>query len=262
MGYLGTYRDVGLTKMDIVVILKSITNKALLFDTMLVARNHQSIFSYSDDLPQFLSTYNPKTYFSDYCSERISDFERRLKQRLMTGEELAAGQEVSFPRKEMTANAGRFRPRDARPVQAATQREPEADNDREQEQVRRGGRESPQARGRSQKVERPPVKRERGGRDPRTARNTTNFDRDEDREETNRRNSAERMEKTGKTKDSRSSSSSRSSSESKNKYKKRAKLSPKKRTDSQSKSKTKDRRKTSSSSSSRGSTSSNKSRFY
>lgn len=77
MGYTGTYRDVGLTKMDIIVILKSIANKSLLFDQGLVTRNYQSIFSYQqEDLVQFLNSYNPKSYFNDYCNERISEFEK------------------------------------------------------------------------------------------------------------------------------------------------------------------------------------------
>lgn len=112
MGYLGTYRDVGLTKMDIIVILKSIANKALLFDQALVAKNHQSIFSFSDDLPRFLTTYNPKSYFNDYCNERISEFEKKLRARLMTPEELAKDQDVSFPRKELTRNDKYFKQKD------------------------------------------------------------------------------------------------------------------------------------------------------
>lgn len=103
MGYTGTYRDVGLTKMDIIVILKSIANKSLLFDQGLVTRNYQSIFNYQDDLMQFLNSYNPKSYFNDYCNERISEFERKLRQRLLTVEEMQKDEQVSFPRKEMTA---------------------------------------------------------------------------------------------------------------------------------------------------------------
>lgn len=112
MGYLGTYRDVGLSKMDIIVILKSIANKALLFDQGLVTKNHQSIFSFSDDLPKFLTTYNPKSYFNDYCNERISEFEKKLRLRLMTKEELSKDEEVSFPRKELTRNDKYFKNKD------------------------------------------------------------------------------------------------------------------------------------------------------
>ena len=111
MGYNGTYKDVGLTKMDIIVILKSIANKTLLFDQDLVTRNYQSIFNYREDLIQFLNSYNPKSYFNDYCNERISEFEKKLRFRLLTPDEISKDEQVSFPRKEMTARE-KYRPKD------------------------------------------------------------------------------------------------------------------------------------------------------
>lgn len=259
MGYLGTYKDVGLTKMDIIVILKSITNKALLFDTLLVARNHQSIFSYSDDLPQFLSSYNPKTYFTDYCSERISDFERRLKQRLMTGAELAVGEEVSFPRKEMTANAGRYRQRDNRPlgIRDFDTRDRPTNIQREHREEERPLREEQRQKPYQSPVENYQQSRDRGARDPRMARKSTNYEKPDHQQDSGKRKSVARNRKDSKTRQikSRSSSSSNSSSESQ----KKEQNIKNKRADSQSKSKAKEKRKNATSSSSKDSSSSNKS---
>lgn len=101
MGYDGTFRDIGLSKQDIVIVLKSIVNKALLYDSNLVTKNYQSIFTYSNDLTGFLDAYNPKSYFTDYSSEKIGDFERRLKYKILSQKELETDGDISFPRKEI-----------------------------------------------------------------------------------------------------------------------------------------------------------------
>lgn len=137
MGYTGTYRDVGLTKMDIIVILKSIANKSILFDQGLVTKNYQSIFKVQEDLIQFLNSYNAKSYFNDYCNERISEFERKLRYRLLSASELEKDEQVSFPRKEMTSK-DRLKPKENRPNSIKTKEAEE-----ETELLGLPGRESP-----------------------------------------------------------------------------------------------------------------------
>lgn len=113
MGYEGTYRHIGLEKQDILVVLKSIVNKTLLYDSSMVFNNYQSIFNpYPAQLREFLHSYKPKTYFLDYSHEKIGDFERRLKMRILSSTELDKEGEINFPKKESVHRNDKVRPRD------------------------------------------------------------------------------------------------------------------------------------------------------
>ena len=93
-------RSIGLLKQDIITICKTILNRSILYDNSLYSKNYQSIFSFDSDLPNFLQYYNPKTYFDDYSNEKMSTFERSLRNRLMDEDELKKDKFVNFPRRE------------------------------------------------------------------------------------------------------------------------------------------------------------------
>lgn len=115
MGFDGSYRDIGLDKTDIITVLKSIVNKTLLYDSALSSMSYQSIFNYNFDITSFLNQYQPKTYFPDYSSEKIIDFEKKLKSRLLNEKEIEKDGEISFPKKEIVKNENyRFNNRENR----------------------------------------------------------------------------------------------------------------------------------------------------
>jgi hypothetical protein len=106
MSLQGGYKNIGLTKGDIITICKSILNRVILYDDSLYSKNYQSIFPFDSDLPNFLQYYNPKTYFEYYSIDRISNFERSLRNKLMTEEEMKREKQVSFPRKSQKRYSG------------------------------------------------------------------------------------------------------------------------------------------------------------
>jgi len=113
MGYDGSYREIGLDRGDILVVLKSIVNKTLLYDKGMVGNNYQSIFSsYPSELRNFLHSYKPRTYFSDYSNEKIGDFEKKLKKRILNEQEQEKDGEINFPKKEVNSRPEKIRPRD------------------------------------------------------------------------------------------------------------------------------------------------------
>lgn len=95
----GGYKNIGLTKNDVITICKLMINKVVYYDSSLFSRNYQSIFSFDSELPNFLEYYNPKTYFDYYSPDKVPVFEKNLRDRLMTSEEIENDSNVQFPKK-------------------------------------------------------------------------------------------------------------------------------------------------------------------
>lgn len=95
----GSYKSIGLTKSDVVTICKLMINKVVYYDSSLFSRNYQSIFPFDSELPNFLEYYNPKTYFDYYSPTKIPIFEKNLRDRLMTKDEIENDFNVQFPKR-------------------------------------------------------------------------------------------------------------------------------------------------------------------
>ena len=116
MGYDGSYQQIGLTKADIVLVLKSIVNKTLLFDENLQQSfsSYQSIFSFDSDFIAFLKKYNPKAYLSEYSYQKVAEFEASLRRKLLSDKEIERDGEIKFPKKEVIRNDNYRMQREAR----------------------------------------------------------------------------------------------------------------------------------------------------
>lgn len=96
---VGGYKHIGLVKRDVITICKLMINKAVFYDNSLFSRNYQSIFPFDSELPNFLEYYKPKTYFDYYSTDNIPTFEKNLRARLMTSDEIENDSDVQFPKK-------------------------------------------------------------------------------------------------------------------------------------------------------------------
>jgi histone-lysine N-methyltransferase SETD2/UMP-CMP kinase len=85
MSLQGGYKNIGLTKGDIITICKSILNRVILYDDSLYSKNYQSIFPFDSDLPNFLQHFQFREEPAEQADDRGRD---------------EAGEASQFPEKE------------------------------------------------------------------------------------------------------------------------------------------------------------------
>ena len=109
MGYDGSYKSLGLDKESIILILKCMVNKLMLPDSgmdsnqnsKIDSKNFKTIFPpTSSDRHEFISRYRAKSYISDTSKEKIIDFERKLRAKILSKDELEKDMEINFPRRD------------------------------------------------------------------------------------------------------------------------------------------------------------------
>lgn len=94
------YKELSLDWKDVVLVLKSMVNKVVLSEPSMSVKNFQTVLHQSPGLREFIDNYKPTTYFSEYASEKLIDFERRLRDKLLDPQEQEDDPDAFFWRRE------------------------------------------------------------------------------------------------------------------------------------------------------------------
>jgi hypothetical protein len=98
------YRELGLEWKDVVLILKSMINKIVLTEPSMSVKNFQTVLNQSSQLREFIDNYKAATYFSEYANEKLIDFEKRLRDKLLDQKEQEEDPDYQYWRRDQGMN--------------------------------------------------------------------------------------------------------------------------------------------------------------